>query len=223
MTKRLAANELRHGYGRHTVLRGVTFSCEPGQAVGIIGPNGAGKTTLLRILVGLIRPHGGWVSIDGVAVPAALSSTRVSYFAGERAIPPAMRADRWRRLFRGAGVARNSRQTGHLSRGTRQLLGLRATLGVPDASLILLDEPWEGLDPDAGRWLTTTLREGVAQGATVLVSSHRLHDLAAVCDRFLFLDSGTTFSASARDLSETPLTGDALLATFDAMRGDPRR
>ena len=223
MTKRLTANDLRHAYGRHTVLRGVTFSCEAGQAVGVIGPNGAGKTTLLRTLVGLVRPHGGWVSIDGVAVPAALSSTRVAYFAGESAVPPAMRVDRWRRLFLGARGARDSRRTHQLSRGTRQLLGLRATLAVPGAQLIVLDEPWEGLDPDASRWLTTTLGERIAKGSTVLVSSHRLHDLAAVCDRFVFLDGGTAFSAHARELSETPVTAEALLATFDALRGDPRR
>ena len=77
-----------------------------------------------------------------------------------------------------------------MSRGNRQLLGLRLVLSGEDADLILLDEPWEGLDPSGANWLTSTLQRWRAAGAAVLVSSHRLHDLDAACTRFLLLRGG---------------------------------
>ena len=81
-----------------------------------------------------------------------------------------------------------------MSRGNRQLFGLRLVLSGEDADLILLDEPWEGLDPAGANWLTSTLQRWRAAGAAVLVSSHRLHDLDAACTRFLLLRGGRSLS-----------------------------
>ena len=177
-------------YGRHWALRDVSLTLGASEIVGLVGPNGAGKTSLLRITAGLLQPTDGDVRRQS----SELGSVR--YFAGERALPPHVSANAWLRLW--AGRSRpdlGRRQIATLSRGMRQQLGLETTLSKRSDqrawSLVLLDEPWEGLDPDAARWLSSQLDEIRSQGASVVVSSHRIHDLAGVCDRCVFLRRGS--------------------------------
>jgi ABC-2 type transport system ATP-binding protein len=215
----LDARNLSKSYWRTTVLHDVSLSAGRGEVLGIIGPNGAGKTTLLRMLLGLIRGTGV-VRVDGTPVPAGLARVRVGYFGGESTVPPVVQARRWRGLFRGVPPGDDTRRARVLSRGTRQLLGLGAALSVPDLDLIVLDEPWEGLDPDAAHWLSSVLAARRTARACVLVSSHRLHDLAGVCDRYLFLDQGRLTEVAAADLAPdgAAVTAEALFAAFDALR-----
>jgi ABC-type multidrug transport system ATPase subunit len=113
---------------------------------------------------------------------------------------------------------------GVLSRGSRQRLGLEAILAGSFA-LLLLDEPWEHLDPDANEWLSQALSNQRRDGAAILISSHRLHDLAALCDRCVFLDRGRVVS----EVSELPWADAAgvvertrwMLDTYKATRGQP--
>jgi ABC-type multidrug transport system ATPase subunit len=112
----------------------------------------------------------------------------IRYFGGEMTLPPDVSARRWAALF--GVVAAERRPIGRLSRGNRQSLGLRVLLSGTPSPIVLLDEPWEGLDPPAAGWLTDTLRRWTRAGAAVLVSSHRLYDLDAVCDRFVMLEDG---------------------------------
>lgn len=165
-------------YGGRLVLRDATLEVYGGQIVGLLGPNGAGKTTLLRVAAGLVRPASGYVRHDGL----------VMYFGGEMTMPGGCRADRWARLVGGSSA--ESRRLRRLSRGTRQMVGLRATLGADDWTLGLLDEPWEGLDPAGATWLRETLHGHRRRGAGMIVSSHRLHDVAETCDAFAFLAQG---------------------------------
>lgn len=214
----IEAQHLSKSYRRTTALHDVSLSARRYEVIGIIGPNGAGKTTLLRMLLGLIR-GSGVVTLEGVPVPAGLARVRVGYFGGESTVPPGVRAHRWRRLFRGVDPGTDNRAARIMSRGTRQLLGLGTVLSVPDLDLIVLDEPWEGLDPDAARWLSSVITARRGRGACVLVSSHRLHDLAGVCDRYLFLDHGRLTEVATADLApDGAVTADALLAAFDALR-----
>jgi ABC-type multidrug transport system ATPase subunit len=186
MTMRCSLIEISKRYGRQWALRSVTLAAAPGEIVGIVGPNGAGKTTLLRIAARLVGQQSGTVDVP----PGATRALR--YFAGERTLPPDVRAQRWRRLWglsRDQGIGR--KRIGALSRGMRQRLGLETVLAQPQsASLVLLDEPWEGLDPDASRWLSEQLAGLRLAGAAVIVSSHRIHDLATVCDRCVFINVG---------------------------------
>jgi ABC-2 type transport system ATP-binding protein len=215
----LDARGLSKTYWRTTVLTDVSLSADSGEVLGIIGPNGAGKTTLLRMLLGLIR-GSGVVHLNGTPLPAGLARVRVGYFGGESTVPPVVQARRWRGLFRGVEPGHDDRRARVLSRGTRQLLGLGAVLSVPELDLIVLDEPWEGLDPDAARWLSSVIAARRKVGACVLVSSHRLHDLAGVCDRYLFLDRGRLTEVGAADLAPdgAAVTAEALFAAFDALR-----
>ncbi|MDQ5873317.1 MAG: ABC transporter ATP-binding protein, partial [Acidobacteriota bacterium] len=98
---------------------------------------------------------------------------------------------------------------------SRQLLGLRAVLSRTRLAAVFLDEPWESLDPDGARWLTETLRRRREEGCAFLVSSHRLHDLAGLCDRYAYLRDGRLEVKSAVELAEGPVQGADLLRAFD--------
>ncbi len=210
-------------YGRKHVLRAVSFSADRGQAVGIIGPNGAGKTTLLRILVGLLRADSGAVRVDGQPVAVAVCRERVGYFAGESTVPPGVRARRWRALFHDVDDWADDRPVRLLSRGNRQLLGLRTVFALSALKLLVLDEPWEGLDPDASRWLHEAIHARREAGTAIVVSSHRLHDLAGVCDSYVFLDRGFATTMGSDALAPGGMvTGESLLAAFDRLRGHRR-
>ena len=219
----LSLNDVVKRYDDRRVLSGVTFSVGTGETVGVIGPNGAGKTTLLRIAMGLIHPDSGWIRLDGESIGTALRRVPVAYFAGESTIPPQVRVRAWRTLFHDVDERGENPRFAVLSRGTRQLLGLRSVFSVSGLRLIVLDEPWEGLDPDASRWLSEAMRARRDAGTGLLVSSHRLHELAGVCDRYIFLNRGIATPVSGRSVSRGGLgSGDALLAAFDVVRGRSR-
>ncbi|HTK29466.1 MAG TPA: ATP-binding cassette domain-containing protein [Vicinamibacterales bacterium] len=215
MTPALEVVDVSKRFGWRPALRGVTLTVRAGEIVGLVGPNGAGKTTLLRISAGLLHPSSGIVR--------TASAGERRYFAGEATLPPHVSARRWQRLWRPAGgAAWPNVRIGSLSRGSRQRLGLETTI-VGGIRLLLLDEPWEGLDPDAARWLTDTLRERSAAGCAVLVSSHRVHDLAAACDRCEFLVHGTL--APSGIAWQAPAVHEErvrrLMDAFDAARSAP--
>jgi len=185
MKTRIELASVQKTFGRHRVLDHLWLQVRSGEAVGLLGANGAGKTTLLRIAAGLVRPDGGAVRWPPV-MPFTTPSLR--YFGGEMTLPPHVSARRWASLF--GIVTAERRPIGRLSRGSRQTLGLRALLAGPPTDILLLDEPWEGLDPSGAKWLTDTLRHWTRSGTAILISSHRLYDLDSVCTRFVMLDEG---------------------------------
>ena len=195
MKTRLELAAVTKAFGKRQVLNQTWLQVRAGETVGLIGANGAGKTTLLRIAAGLVRPGSGSVRWS----PAAGDEdSRILYFGGEMTMPSSVGAGRWASLF---GVATHERRRiGQLSRGTRQLFGLKVLLSGADADLILLDEPWEGLDPEGSAWLTDTVRRWQAGGAAILISSHRLYDLDSVCTRFLLLEGGRCQAVMDREL-----------------------
>ena len=168
-------------FGHHSVLKQAWLRVRRGEIVGLVGANGAGKTTMMRIAAGLMRPDDGTVRWER-------SAPRLRYFGGESTLPAEVSARRWAGVF---GVRSEERRTvGALSRGTRQLFGLRIVLDGSPPDILLLDEPWEGLDPAAARQLTAAIRDWGAAGTAILLSSHRLHDLDDVAGRFVLLEDG---------------------------------
>ena len=163
--ERLVVRGLSVRYGRQLVFHGVSFTVAAGHCLGVIAPNGAGKTTLLRTLVGLLRPYTGEVLMNGEHPPAALSRVGVAYFAGEATLPGFVRAAAWGRLGNGDAVTPDTRRLRALSRGTRQLLGLRTVLGRQPLDLVVLDEPWEGLDTERHSASLVKGTPGVLHGA----------------------------------------------------------
>jgi ABC-type multidrug transport system ATPase subunit len=204
MTTMLELAAISKAFGRRPVLNQVWLQVRAGEAVGLVGRNGAGKTTMLRIAAGLVHADTGCVRGTAIEMPPARKSPdapRLRYFGGEATLPPTICARRWARLL--GCDSDEHRRIGRLSRGTRQLLGLRAVLTPAGADLIVLDEPWEGLDPTGSRWLTDRLRQLATHGAALLLSSHRLHDLDSVCTRFMLLDNGRCQPINGREGTES--------------------
>ena len=214
MTPLLDVRGLETRYGSTAVLKGVDFSLRPGEAVGLIGANGSGKTTLLRTLLGLAALQAG--RVEWAETGAASPPEGVDQFGGAHTLPPHVRAQTWVRLVsRGDAASSDRRPFRELSRGTRQLLGLRAVLARVRLTAVFLDEPWESLDPDGARWLSETVRRRRDEGCAFLVSSHRLHDLAGLCDRYAFLREGRLDVRSADEVAKGPVEGADLLRAFD--------
>jgi ABC-2 type transport system ATP-binding protein len=191
----------------------LSFAVEPGEVVGFLGANGAGKTTTLRMLLGLVRPDAGTATINGHAyadlpeplhqVGAVLEASsfhpgrtarkhlRVQALVGQ-ADPS--RIDDVLELTGLTGAA--DRRVGGFSLGMRQRLGL-ATALLTDPDLLILDEPANGLDPDGVQWLRDLLRGLASGGATVLVSSHILAEVAQTVDSVVILDRGRLVAQSS--------------------------
>jgi len=191
----------------------LSFAVEPGEVVGFLGPNGAGKTTTLRMLLGLVRPDAGTATINGssyVDLPEPLH--QVGAVLEASSFHPGRTARNHLRLQALAGQADPSRiddvleltgltdaadrRVGGFSLGMRQRLGL-ATALLTDPELLILDEPANGLDPEGVRWLRDLLRGMAAEGATVLVSSHILAEVAHTVDSVVILDRGRLVAQSA--------------------------
>ncbi|WBQ05856.1 ABC transporter ATP-binding protein [Kribbella sp. CA-293567] len=196
---------VRKAFGKVEALRGVSLEVLPGQVYGLLGPNGAGKTTLLRILLGLVRPDGGSVSVLGqppgtpdalrrtgalietpAFIPHLSGRTNLQVLARARGLPDA-EVDRVLEVVelqhRGG-----DRFTGY-SLGMGQRLGVAAALlGGPE--LLILDEPTNGLDPEGVASMRSLVRSLGAAGTTVLFSSHQLGEVQQICDRVVVIDRG---------------------------------
>jgi ABC-type multidrug transport system ATPase subunit len=216
----LSVRDLTAAYGVREVFRDITFQVPAGQSLGVLGPSGAGKTTLLRMMMGLLTPRRGEVRINGLPPREALSRTAVAYFAGDATLPGSVRGAAWATLGADDLVIPERRRIRTLSRGTRQLLGLRTVLGRYPLELIVLDEPWEALDPDGVRWLSASLETKRDRGTALVLSSHRLHDLAGMCDAYLFLLPNQAVLMKAHEIATVgPVTAALLTDLFERLRG----
>lgn len=219
---RVVVEGLYAAYGDDVVLHAVDLALEPGRVYGLVGPNGAGKSTLMRCLAGLHPPLRGAVTLDGEAVTArAAVRTRVALMAdhssaweklsareqltyaaridGIAADEIPARVDAW--LARVGLGGRGHHPVRALSLGQRQRLGL-AQVMLREVPFVMLDEPANGMDPDARQMLAAVLRECAARGGTVLVSSHVLTELDALCDAFVVLARGRVAgSGTAHELN----------------------
>jgi ABC-2 type transport system ATP-binding protein len=192
-------------YGPVTAVDNLSFEVQPGTVTGFLGPNGAGKTTTLRMLLGLVTPDAGSAIINGrpyaeLAEPlhqvgavleasfhpgrTARAHLRIQALSAE-ADPS--RADDVLGLVGLADAA--DRRVGGFSLGMRQRLGL-ATALLADPTLLILDEPANGLDPEGIRWLRGLLRDFAAEGGTVLISSHLLAEVAQTIDSAVIVHHG---------------------------------
>ena len=211
---------ISHRFGDTAALTDVSFSTRQGEIVGLVGPNGAGKTTLLDIVTGLLPADAGAVSWGGaLLVPTARK--QVMFYVPEAITPyPAERVGKLLemvgRLF---GLAEEQRaetiralrltpvletRVGHLSKGYRRRLLIALGLLAPQP-LLVMDEPFDGLDLRQTREAIGILRKAAAAGRTLLLSIHQLTDAERVCDRFVLLSGGVVRGegslAELRDLA----------------------
>jgi ABC-2 type transport system ATP-binding protein len=206
----IQAENLSRFYGMILGLNNVTFTVRPG-ITGIVGPNGAGKTTLFRLLLGQIRPSSGELTVFGSRPwnnPAV--QARLAYCPESEVMPAGLRPLEW---LTGLGMisglaaheaeARAKLALGRVklapehwkkrvtaySKGMKQRVKLAQCL-LHEPHLIILDEPMNGLDPMGREDIGTILRELARDGVSVLISSHLLHDLEALCADFILLRWG---------------------------------
>jgi len=209
----IEVHELTKRFGARPAVDALSFTAPPGCVTGFVGPNGAGKTTTLRLLLGLDRADGGRALVGGRdyrRLPRPLRMAGALLDAG--AVHPGRRAAHhllWLAQSNGLPQRRvpealaqvgladvGRRRVGGFSLGMRQRLGIAAAL-LGDPPVLLLDEPWNGLDPDGLVWLRGLLRALAADGRTVLVSSHLLRELEGVADRLVVIGRGRLLADAA--------------------------
>lgn len=208
----------RYPAARARALDEVSFEVERGAVLGLVGPNGSGKTTLCRLLLGLMRPQGGRVTVGGVEPAVYRRSHGVGYLPEQVKLPGDVQVGEFAVLMARLAGLRRCEVPGAvdrlmatlaiaekvgvpisaLSHGYRQRVGLLAALlGQPE--LLLLDEPANGLDPSSVGILRSVIRGLKRVGRTVIISSHNLLELERVCDDVLILRQGRVLGRSLRD------------------------
>lgn len=213
----LGIRSLTKAYGSLQALSDTTFDVHAGEIFGFVGSNGAGKTTTMRIILGVLTPDSGEVRWGETPIDHAIRS-RIGYMPEERGLYPKMRVgeqltylarlhgmgpreartamERWTETL---GVAaRRDDEVQKLSLGNQQRVQLAAAL-VHDPDILVLDEPFSGLDPVAVDVMSAVLRERAARGVPVLFSSHQLDLVERLCDRVGIIASGRIVTVGSID------------------------
>ncbi|MCZ7555571.1 MAG: ABC transporter ATP-binding protein [Bacteroidia bacterium] len=206
----IEASEVRKSFGSVRAVDRLSFSVSAGEIYGIIGPDGAGKTTLLRMIVTLLRPDGGHLTVRGYDVSQHMRQIRalvgympqrfslypdlsvkqnLHFFAELFNVPKEQIASRKRRLYEFSRLEEfSNRLAGRLSGGMKQKLALSCTL-IHDPVLLVLDEPTTGVDPVSRTEFWNILQELRAQGVSIVVSTPYM-DEALLCDHVIIMHNG---------------------------------
>jgi ABC-2 type transport system ATP-binding protein len=205
----LSVRDVSKRYGDVVALIDVSFDVQPGRIMGFLGRNGAGKTTTMRTVFGLVRPDTGTVTFDGDPISPE-RRLRFGYMPEERGLYPRMRvkdqlvyfgklsglstreaadaSDRWLSEF--GLLDRADAKLEDLSHGNQQRIQLAAAI-VHDPEVLVLDEPFSGLDPIGVASLSDVLRSFSARGAAILFSSHQLDLVEHICEDIAIIDEGS--------------------------------
>ncbi len=208
---------LTRRYGNLLAVDDLSFEVRPGEVFGFVGRNGAGKTTTMRIVLGVVLPHAGAVLWNGEPITFAVRR-RIGYMPEERGLYPRMRigeqllylaqlhgaergaaeaaVTRWLERFGLGGRTRD--EVIKLSHGNQQRAQLAAAL-VIDPVLLVLDEPFAGLDPDAVDEMSNVLHERAEAGIPVVFSSHQLELVERICDRVGIIQGGRMVACGTID------------------------
>jgi ABC-2 type transport system ATP-binding protein len=209
----IEASGLSKRYGETLAVDGLTFAVKPGQVTGFLGPNGSGKSTTLRMIVGLDRPSGGNVTIDGKRfgqirrpmfhVGAMLDASAVHEGRSAHnhllalAQSNGIGAKRVGEVLDIVGLeAVAHRRAGMFSLGMGQRLGIAVAL-LGDPAVLIFDEPVNGLDPEGIVWVRNLLRSLASEGRTVFVSSHLMAEMALTADHVIIIGRGKLLAESS--------------------------
>ena len=204
----IAVHDVEKRFGEQRALKGVTLSLEKGEVVGLLGPNGAGKSTLMRLVTGHLPPTSGRIEVCGFDVMDEPLETkrRVGYLPEHNPLHEEMYVREYLRFVAGVHGVPNCnervdavlaevgltpevhKQIGQLSKGYRQRVGLAQAL-IHDPEVLILDEPTSGLDPNQLVDIRTLIRR-LGQDRTVILSTHIMQEVEAMCDRVVLIRLG---------------------------------
>ena len=208
---------LRKSFGPTLALDGMSFTVRPGQVTGFVGPNGAGKTTTMRVILGLDAPDEGSALVGGRRYPTLRRPlTQLGSLLDAAALQPSrtgrnhllwlahsqgLAASRVDAVLGQAGLDKAARRkAGGYSLGMRQRLGIAAAL-LGDPPALMMDEPFNGMDPEGIVWMRGLLRSLAGAGRAVLVSSHLMSELEGTADHLVIVGRGRVLAdAPTRDL-----------------------
>jgi lipooligosaccharide transport system ATP-binding protein len=214
----LAVHGLVKTFGSHRAVDGVSFEVAPGECFGLLGPNGAGKSTTLKLALGLMEPEAGRIDLLGEPVPARAREARQKvgvvpqndpldpdFTVAENLLvfgryfgqPDAITRSRIEPLleFAQLGNKRDARiQT--LSGGMKRRLTMARAL-INDPQILFLDEPTTGLDPQARHLIWERLKRLLAQGKTIVLTTHFMDEAERLCDRLAIIDSGRPIASAS--------------------------
>jgi ABC-2 type transport system ATP-binding protein len=233
----LALKGLSRRYGETVALDGLSLEAPEGEVVGFVGPNGAGKTTAMRIALGVLEPDAGEVLWRGAPATRAVQR-QFGYMPEERGLYPKMRVDRQLRYLArlhgrdeaGAASAaarwidrlgltsKAGQRVEALSLGNQQRVQLAAAL-VHDPELLILDEPFAGLDPIGTDTMAAVLRERAQANAAVIFSSHQLELVERICDRVAIVSDGRIVAAGRVDALREERAAPRLRVEVEGMDG----
>lgn len=204
----LEVSNLRKTFNKVTAVEGLSFSIKPGQIMGLIGQNGSGKTTTFRMILDLLIPDEGYVKWHGERLHKDLFS-QVGYLPEERGLYPKQtienqliffgelkgkskkdieqKIDYWMEKFDVKGSRKD--KVNQLSKGNQQKVQLIQTL-IHEPDLIILDEPFSGLDPVNASLLEESIKEAAERGACIIFSSHNMNNVEELCDTLVMLKDG---------------------------------
>ncbi|HSZ39180.1 MAG TPA: ATP-binding cassette domain-containing protein [Trebonia sp.] len=223
---------LRKRFGHTLALDGMTFTVTPGQVTGFVGPNGAGKSTTMRVILGLDRPDEGSALIGGLPYPSLPRPlTQVGGLLDAAAPQPSRTARNhllWLAHSQGLGARRVDeviaraglekvarRKAGGYSLGMRQRLGIAAAL-LGDPPVLMLDEPFNGMDPEGIVWMRGFLTSLAAEGRAVLVSSHLMSELQETAGHLVIVGRGKVIAdTSVADLIAATSASQVTVRTTD--------
>ncbi len=206
MEATIKVSGLRKRFGPAQALDGMTFTVSPGQVTGFVGPNGAGKSTTMRVILGLDKPEAGTALVDGKPyrqlkdplshLGALLDAAALQPSRSARnhllwlAYSQRLKAKRVDEVLELTGLAKVShRKAGGYSLGMRQRLGIAAAL-LGDPPALMMDEPFNGMDPDGIAWMRGFLRGLAKEGRAILISSHLMSELQDTADHLVVVGRG---------------------------------
>ena len=234
----LAVRNLTKRYASVTAIDDVSFHVRPGEVFGLLGPNGSGKSTTVKIIMGLLEPSSGRVELDGQDALANLQEYKrllgygpeephlYTYLTGPeylqligrlRSIPEALLTVKIDRFLELLGIYDDRYQTlSSYSKGMRQKILIAAAV-LHDPRIVILDEPFSGLDVSAARVLKAFVRSLAAEGKIVVFSSHVLEVVEQVCSRVIILKDGHIVGHDSVDNLRNTLKLPSLDAVFAAL------
>ncbi len=222
-------NHIFKSFGEVKAVDDVSFSVERGEIFGLLGPNGAGKTTTIRLMLDIFKPESGQVSILGGPMDEA-KKNRIGYMPEERGLyqdinlervlvylgslkglsPDRARERAAEYLERFDLTAYQHKPVKELSKGMQQKAQIIATL-LHSPELVIIDEPFSGLDPVNTNMVKALLRELHAEGVTIIMSTHQMHQVEELCERILLIHRGRAMLYGDLDDIRRQFTGSAVL------------